>query len=86
MYVCIIDITVSLLINCLLTQMMALLFVNSLFLSITQQTLDSGRIGIAAQALGIAQASLDCAADYSQKRSAFGTPISKLQAIQVTSH
>ncbi|XP_034048965.1 short-chain specific acyl-CoA dehydrogenase, mitochondrial isoform X1 [Thalassophryne amazonica] len=49
---------------------------------IAMQTLDSGRIGIAAQALGIAQASLDCAADYAQKRNAFGAPISKLQAIQ----
>lgn len=53
------------------------------FLCVTQQTLDSGRIGIASQALGIAQASLDCAADYAQKRNAFGAPISKLQAIQV---
>ncbi|XP_058473260.1 short-chain specific acyl-CoA dehydrogenase, mitochondrial [Solea solea] len=49
---------------------------------IAMQTLDSGRIGIASQALGIAQASLDCAADYAQKRTAFGTPIGKLQAIQ----
>ncbi|XP_061886818.1 short-chain specific acyl-CoA dehydrogenase, mitochondrial isoform X1 [Entelurus aequoreus] len=49
---------------------------------IAMQTLDSGRIGIAAQALGIAQASLDCAADYAHKRSAFGAPIGKLQAIQ----
>uniref|UniRef100_H2VEL3 Short-chain specific acyl-CoA dehydrogenase, mitochondrial n=1 Tax=Takifugu rubripes TaxID=31033 RepID=H2VEL3_TAKRU len=49
---------------------------------IAMQTLDSGRIGIASQALGIAQASLDCAADYAQKRNAFGAPISKLQAIQ----
>ncbi|CAB1445226.1 unnamed protein product [Pleuronectes platessa] len=49
---------------------------------IAMQTLDSGRIGIAAQALGIAQASLDCAADYAQKRTAFGAPISKLQSIQ----
>ncbi|XP_061732166.1 short-chain specific acyl-CoA dehydrogenase, mitochondrial isoform X2 [Nerophis ophidion] len=49
---------------------------------IAMQTLDSGRIGIAAQALGIAQASLDCAADYALKRSAFGAPIGKLQAIQ----
>lgn len=52
--------------------------------SIPQQTLDSGRIGIAAQALGIAQASLDCAADYAHKRTAFGAPIGKLQAVQVT--
>uniref|UniRef100_A0A673ABC7 Short-chain specific acyl-CoA dehydrogenase, mitochondrial n=1 Tax=Sphaeramia orbicularis TaxID=375764 RepID=A0A673ABC7_9TELE len=49
---------------------------------IAMQTLDSGRIGIASQALGIAQASLDCAADYAQKRNAFGAPIAKLQAIQ----
>ncbi|XP_061603291.1 short-chain specific acyl-CoA dehydrogenase, mitochondrial [Phyllopteryx taeniolatus] len=49
---------------------------------IAMQTLDSGRIGIAAQALGIAQASLDCAADYAHKRLAFGAPIGKLQAIQ----
>uniref|UniRef100_A0AAY4B5Z3 Short-chain specific acyl-CoA dehydrogenase, mitochondrial n=1 Tax=Denticeps clupeoides TaxID=299321 RepID=A0AAY4B5Z3_9TELE len=49
---------------------------------IAMQTLDSGRIGIASQALGIAQAALDCAADYSLKRMAFGAPIGKLQAIQ----
>ena len=48
-----------------------------------QQTLDSGRIGIASQALGIAQAALDCAADYAHKRTAFGAPIGKMQAIQV---
>lgn len=49
----------------------------------SQQTLDSGRIGIASQALGIAQGALDCAVDYAEKRLAFGSPISKLQAIQV---
>ncbi|XP_072353459.1 short-chain specific acyl-CoA dehydrogenase, mitochondrial isoform X3 [Scyliorhinus torazame] len=49
---------------------------------IAMQTLDSGRIGIASQALGIAQAALDCAVDYAEKRMAFGSPISKLQAIQ----
>ncbi|XP_028566132.2 short-chain specific acyl-CoA dehydrogenase, mitochondrial [Podarcis muralis] len=49
---------------------------------IAMQTLDSGRIGIASQALGIAQAALDCAVDYSEKRVAFGSPITKLQAIQ----
>ncbi|XP_067911310.1 short-chain specific acyl-CoA dehydrogenase, mitochondrial isoform X2 [Heterodontus francisci] len=47
-----------------------------------KQTLDSGRIGIASQALGIAQAALDCAVDYAERRMAFGSPISKLQAIQ----
>ncbi|XP_012253909.2 short-chain specific acyl-CoA dehydrogenase, mitochondrial [Athalia rosae] len=45
-------------------------------------TLDSGRIGIASQALGIAQASLDCAIEYASKRIAFGSSILKLQAIQ----
>ncbi|PIO13713.1 hypothetical protein AB205_0175650, partial [Aquarana catesbeiana] len=47
-----------------------------------RQTLDAGRIGIASQALGIAQAALDCAVDYAEKRIAFGAPITKLQAIQ----
>lgn len=44
---------------------------------------DAGRIGIASQALGIGQAALDCAVEYAFKRQAFGSPISKLQAIQV---
>lgn len=49
---------------------------------IAMQSLDAGRIGIAGQALGIAQASLELAVDYAQKRQAFGKSISKLQAIQ----
>lgn len=49
---------------------------------IAMKTLDAGRIGIAGQALGIAQASLECAVDYATKRVAFGKPISKLQTIQ----
>lgn len=49
---------------------------------IAMKTLDAGRIGIASQALGIAQASLELAVDYAQKRNAFGKPIAKLQAIQ----
>lgn len=49
---------------------------------IAMMTLDSGRIGVAGQALGIAQASIDCAIDYATKREAFGSPISKLQSIQ----
>uniref|UniRef100_A0A0A9XD73 Short-chain specific acyl-CoA dehydrogenase, mitochondrial n=1 Tax=Lygus hesperus TaxID=30085 RepID=A0A0A9XD73_LYGHE len=49
---------------------------------IAMMTLDAGRIGIASQALGIAQASLDCASEYAIKRNAFGAPIAKLQAIQ----
>ncbi|XP_055716403.1 short-chain specific acyl-CoA dehydrogenase, mitochondrial [Phlebotomus papatasi] len=49
---------------------------------IAMKTLDAGRIGIASQAVGIAQASLELALDYSTKRTAFGKPISKLQTIQ----
>lgn len=49
---------------------------------LAMKALDSGRIGIASQALGIAQASLELAVDYAQKRQAFGRPIAKLQAIQ----
>jgi len=45
-------------------------------------TLDGGRVGIAAQALGIAQASLEEAAKYANMREQFGAPIGKLQAIQ----
>ena len=45
-------------------------------------TLNGGRIGIAAQALGIAEASLDAAIKYSHERKAFGKPIADLQAIQ----
>lgn len=45
-------------------------------------TLDGGRIGIAAQAVGIAQAALDEALKYAQERQAFGKPISEWQAIQ----
>ncbi len=49
---------------------------------IAMNSLDNGRIGIAAQAVGIAQASLNCAAAYAQERKAFGEPIGKLGAIQ----
>src|SRR6202048_383176 len=45
-------------------------------------TLDGGRIGIASQATGIAQAAFEAALQYSQQRMAFGHPISKFQAIQ----
>ncbi len=45
-------------------------------------TLDGGRIGIAAQAVGIAQAAYDVALQYSKERMAFGRPISEFQAIQ----
>ncbi len=46
------------------------------------KTLEGGRIGIAAQALGIAQASLDASIAYAKERKAFGQPIAQLQAIQ----
>jgi len=49
---------------------------------IAMSTLDAGRIGIAGQALGIAQASLECASKYCLERQAFGKPISSLFAIQ----
>src|SRR5690349_24691870 len=49
---------------------------------IALSTLDTGRIGIAAQAVGIAQAALDVASAYAQERNAFGGPIARLGAIQ----
>ena len=45
-------------------------------------TLDGGRIGIASQALGIAQASLNHSISYSKERQQFGKPIASNQAIQ----
>jgi alkylation response protein AidB-like acyl-CoA dehydrogenase len=45
-------------------------------------TLDGGRIGIAAQAVGIAQAALDVATTYARERSAFGGPIARFGQIQ----
>ena len=47
-------------------------------------TLDAGRIGIASQALGIAQAAYECAMEYAYERTAFGKPIIKQHAIQVS--
>jgi butyryl-CoA dehydrogenase len=44
--------------------------------------LDAGRIGIAAQAVGIAQAALEEAVQYAKQRRQFGTPISQHQAMQ----
>ena len=51
-------------------------------MSIALRTLDGGRIGIAAQAVGIAQAALDMASSYAKERNAFGGPIGRLGAIQ----
>jgi butyryl-CoA dehydrogenase len=45
-------------------------------------TIDGGRVGIAAQAVGLAQAALDEAVKYSKTRVQFGAPIANLQAIQ----
>jgi butyryl-CoA dehydrogenase len=45
-------------------------------------TLDGGRIGIAAQALGIAQGAFEAALGYAKQRQAFGHPIADFQAIQ----
>jgi alkylation response protein AidB-like acyl-CoA dehydrogenase len=45
-------------------------------------TLDGGRIGIAAQAVGIAQAALDAATAYARERTAFGGPIGRFGQIQ----
>ena len=50
--------------------------------SVAMGTLDGGRIGIAAQSLGIAQRAFDLALAYSKERVAFGRPISSKQAIQ----
>ena len=49
---------------------------------IALSTLDGGRIGIASQALGIAQASLEKSVDYSKARIQFNKPISANQGIQ----
>jgi alkylation response protein AidB-like acyl-CoA dehydrogenase len=45
-------------------------------------TLDGGRIGIGAMAVGLAQAALDAALSYAQQRVQFGQPISRFEAIQ----
>jgi alkylation response protein AidB-like acyl-CoA dehydrogenase len=49
---------------------------------VTMATLDSARIGVAAQALGIAQHAFDESVAYAKKRVQFGKPIADLQAIQ----
>jgi butyryl-CoA dehydrogenase len=49
---------------------------------VAMKTLDGGRIGIAAQAIGIARASLEASLKYAQGRKAFGRPIASNQAIQ----
>ena len=49
---------------------------------IAMATLDGGRIGIAAQAVGIARGAYEDALAYAQEREQFGRPLSALQAIQ----
>ncbi len=49
---------------------------------IAMATLDGGRIGIAAQALGIAQGALDATVKYVKEREQFGKPIAKFQGLQ----
>jgi butyryl-CoA dehydrogenase len=49
---------------------------------IAMATLDGGRIGIGAQALGIARAAFEAAVAYAKERKAFGQPIAQFQAIQ----
>ena len=49
---------------------------------IAMTALDSGRIGIAAQSVGVAQAALDAAVSYAGEREQFGQPISKFQGLR----
>ncbi len=51
---------------------------------VAMKTLDGGRIGIAAQALGIAQGALDATVQYVKERKQFNRPISKFQNTQFT--
>ena len=48
---------------------------------IAMKTLDGGRIGIASQALGIAQGALEAAVNYARERKQFDTPIAKFQGV-----
>ena len=49
---------------------------------IALEALDAGRIGVAAQSIGVATAAFEEAVKYAQQRSAFGHPLAKIQAIQ----
>ena len=52
-------------------------------LSVALGTLDHSRLGVAAQAVGIAQGATDYAAAYARERTQFGKPINEFQAIQI---
>jgi alkylation response protein AidB-like acyl-CoA dehydrogenase len=49
---------------------------------IAMSMLDAGRVGVAAQALGVMRAAFEESVRYAQQRRAFGGPIAKLQAVQ----
>ncbi|MGH9775060.1 MAG: acyl-CoA dehydrogenase family protein [Candidatus Acidiferrales bacterium] len=51
-------------------------------LKIALETLDGGRIGIAAQGVGLAQGALEASVRYAKQRKTFGKPIAERQAIQ----
>ncbi|MDO4485760.1 MAG: acyl-CoA dehydrogenase [Bacillota bacterium] len=51
---------------------------------VAMSTLDGGRIGIASQALGIAQGALDVTIEYMKARKQFGKKLSQMQALQFT--
>jgi butyryl-CoA dehydrogenase len=51
-------------------------------LKIALEALDGGRVGVAAQGVGLAQGALEAAARYAKQRRAFGKTISEFQAIQ----
>ncbi len=61
-----------------------LLFEEEKGFKIAMSTLDGGRIGIAAQALGIAEAAFRYAKYYAKERVQFGKPLATLQAVQFT--
>lgn len=50
-------------------------------MAIALSALDSGRLGIAAAATGLAQAALDAATDYAKERTQFGRPIAQFQGL-----
>jgi butyryl-CoA dehydrogenase len=60
----------------------SLLGVENKGLNIALATLDSGRIGIAAQAVGIAEAALDEAVKYAKERTQFGQKLAEFQGLQ----
>ena len=51
---------------------------------VAMNTLDGGRIGISAQAVGIARAALEEATEYALEREAFGKPIARLGCCEST--